>query len=363
MPATPSLALQGTSAAQLARAVSQLTLAEARKVVSAVHRGLSLDGPVVGVRRASLETIRRVGYVPSLEVHAERASLVDPFVKFALRTHDGHLIETVRIPLEHQGRYSACVSSQVGCALACRFCATGRMGLVRNLETWEIVEQVRVVRRSLPVSGGARPGGRAGARVHGVVFQGMGEPLSNLERVLEAVATFCDPSAMAIDARAITVCTAGLPGGIRRLAREAPRVRLAISIAGGRRDVRRSLMPIEASHPLDEVIDAAVEHARVTRLAPMWAVTLLAGVNDGADDARALAELASSFAARAGVKPRISIIPYNAIDPVDDPFSRTTDAVQSEFRSVLSANGHGSHRRYSGGADVDAACGQLAGRA
>jgi 23S rRNA (adenine2503-C2)-methyltransferase len=352
------LALQGTSAAQLAQVVDGLTLAEARKVVSAVHRGRSLGEPVVGVRRTSLETIRRVGHVPSLEVHAERASAVDPFVKFALRTHDDHLLETVRIPLERAGRFSACVSSQVGCALACRFCATGRMGLVRNLETWEIVEQVRVVRRSL-VSDPRTQGGR----VHGVVFQGMGEPLSNLDRVLEAVATFCDPSALAIDARAITVCTAGLPTGIRRLAREAPRVRLAISIAGGRREVRRSLMPIEASHPLDEVIDAAVEHARVTGLAPLWAMTLLAGVNDAPEDALALAELATSFAARAGVRPRISIIPYNAIDAVDDPFRRTADAKEIAYRAVLAERGHPSHKRYSGGADVDAACGQLAGRA
>jgi 23S rRNA (adenine2503-C2)-methyltransferase len=345
------LALQATSAAALARAVSQLTLAEARKIVSAVHRGIPLDRPLAGVRRSSLEAIRSVGSVPSLEIHAERASRVDPFVRFALRTADGHLVEAVRIPLEREGRFSACVSSQVGCALGCRFCATGRMGLVRNLEAWEIVEQVRIVRRSLAGKG----------RVHGVVFQGMGEPLSNLDRVLEAVATFSDPSALAIDARAITVSTAGLPTGIRRLAREAPNVRLAISI-GRVREGRRSLMPIDEAHPLAEVIDAAVEHARATGLAPMWAVTLLAGVNDEPDDARALGELATAFAARAGVRPRISVIPYNAIDEVDDPYARSSDAREAAFRAALSAHGHASHKRYSGGADVDAACGQLAGR-
>jgi 23S rRNA (adenine2503-C2)-methyltransferase len=225
------------------------------------------------------------------------------------------------------------------------------MGLVRNLEAWEIVEQVRIVRRSLQGKG----------RVHGVVFQGMGEPLSNLDRVLEAAATFSDPSALAIDARAITVSTAGLPSGIRRLAREAPKVRLAISI-GRVRQGRRSLMPIDEAHPLAEVIDAAVDHARATGLAPMWAVTLLGGVNDEPDDARALAELAVAFAARAGVRPRISVIPYNPIDEADDPFVRSSDAREVAFRAALSALGHPSHKRYSGGADVDAACGQLAGR-
>src|SRR6185503_8943616 len=101
-----------------------------------------------------------------------------PFVKYVLGLGDDTVVETVRIPLERPGRYTVCVSSQVGCALACAFCATGRLGLTRNLEAWEIVEQVRVVRRRLP----------AAARVHGVVFQGMGEPLANLDRVLEAIA-------------------------------------------------------------------------------------------------------------------------------------------------------------------------------
>jgi 23S rRNA (adenine2503-C2)-methyltransferase len=347
----PVLALQGTSAASLAQRVCGLTLAEARKVVSAVHRGLSLDRPLAGVRRSSLEAVRRTGHVPRLELVAECASRVDPFVKFALRTHDGHLVEAVKIPLERAGRFSACVSSQVGCALACAFCATGRLGLMRNLEAWEIVEQVRIVRSTLG----------AGARVHGVVFQGMGEPMSNLDRVLEAIATLCDPSALAIDARAITVCTAGLPSGIRRLAREAPRVRLAISIGGARRGVRRSLMPIEAAHGLDEVMDAAAFHAETTGLAPMWAVTLLSGVNDSDADALALAAMASAFTARAGVRPRISVIPYNAIE--GNPFARTGDAREAAFRAVLGAGGHPSHKRYSGGADVNAACGQLAGRA
>jgi 23S rRNA (adenine2503-C2)-methyltransferase len=197
--------------------------------------------------------------------------------------------------------------------------------------------------------------------VHGVVFQGMGEPLANVERVIEAIRVLCDPSAMAIDARAMTVCTSGLPTGIRRLARELPKVRLGLSIASARPEVRRSLMPIDAAHPLDEVLDAAEEHARVTGLAPMWALTPLSGVNDTDDDARALAERARRFEARTGVRPRVSVVPYNAIDVEGaDPFAR------GDFgRFVASLAGHGvrAHLRYSGGSDVAAACGQLAGRA
>ena len=183
-------------------------------------------------------------------------SAIDPFVKLALGTHDGHVIEAVRIPLERAGRFSACVSSQAGCALACAFCATGRLGLARNLESWEIVEQVRL--RARHAAGGP------GQRIHGVVFQGMGEPLSNADRVLEAIRRDVDPCALAIDMRAMTVCTSGLPTGIRRLAREVPRVRLGLSICSARPDVRRRLMPIDAAIPLEEVIDAVEEHARTT---------------------------------------------------------------------------------------------------
>ena len=302
-----------------------------------------------------MDALRGVA-VQSLAVRAEKRSAIDPFVKYALDVGEGETIETVRIPLHDPRRFSVCVSSQVGCALACAFCATGRMGLRRNLETWEIVEQVRVVRRGL-----GSPDKRT--RVHGVVFQGMGEPLANLDRVLAAIRVMSDPSALAIDARAITVCTAGIPSGIRRLAREAPKVRLGLSIGSARGEVRRSLMPIERANPLEDVLDAAVEHAQVTGLAPMWAVTPLAGVNDTEADGRAIAELALRFAERAGVRPRISVIPYNAIDDGgSDPFTRADSAREDAFRAAMRGAGLGSHKRYSGGGDVNAACGQLAAK-
>ncbi|OJY29527.1 MAG: hypothetical protein BGO98_47620 [Myxococcales bacterium 68-20] len=357
------MALQGLTPAALVRAVPELLLEEARRVVAQVHRDEDPRTPSSGIRRTSREAVTRAGWVPQLEVKETRASRVDPFVKYALTTADGHVVETVRIPLERQGRFSVCVSSQVGCALGCSFCATGRLGLLRNLETWEIVEQVRIVRRGLE-GGGLRS---APERVHGVVFQGMGEPMANLDRVLAAIEVMSDPSALAIDARAITVCTSGLPSGIRRLAREAPKVRLGMSIGSALVSTRRSLMPIERSHSLEEVVAAACEHATLTGLAPMWAVTLLAGVNDGVEHAHALADLVASFRDRTGRSPRLSVIPYNAIGPANDgagdPFARAADDREQAFRDALRERGVFSHRRYSGGADVDAACGQLAARA
>lgn len=347
--------LQGMTPEELGSAAG-VSIEDARRVIAQVHRDEDVSTPSSTIRRTAREAVLRLGAtVPSLSVVSEQKSAIDPFVKYALRTGDGHVIETVRIPLEQQGRFSVCVSSQVGCALACTFCATGRMGLSRNLETWEIVEQVRIVRRGLS--------GSSLGRVHGVVFQGMGEPLSNADRVLAAIRVLTNPSALAIDARNITVCTSGLPAGIRRLAAEAPRVRLGLSIASARRDVRRSLMPIDRAHALEDVLDAAAEHVAATGLAPMWALTLLAGVNDTLADAHALADLALAFAARTGRRPRLSIIPYNAIDADGtDPFLRAPDEIEAAFRDALRERGVFTHKRYSGGSDVAAACGQLAAR-
>jgi 23S rRNA (adenine2503-C2)-methyltransferase len=334
----------------LVRGCPAVTLAEARKIVSAVHKRGGVPARIDQVRRVAIEAIHADWGVPSLAIAAHERSALDPFQKLVFRAEDGALFEAVRIPLEKPGCFSVCVSSQVGCALACDFCATGRMGLRRNLEVWEIVEQVRAVRATLG----------EGERITGVVFQGMGEPMANLERVLAAIRVLTDPCAQSIDGRAITVCTAGLPSGIRRLAAEAPKVRLGLSIGSARPPARRSLMPIDRAHPFSEVLDAAVAHAQTTGYAPMWALTLLAGVNDGEEDAIALAAAAKDFAARAGVRPRISIIPYNASD--GDRHRRASDEAERRFRDVMASHGVPTHKRYSGGGDVGAACGQLVAR-
>jgi len=368
-------ALQAVTPAELAAALPEVSLAEARKVVAAVHRGEPVAASSA-VRRSAAQAVRAAGEVPGLEVVAETASAIDPFVKYLLAGPDGARFEAVRIPLEHPDRFTVCVSSQVGCALACAFCATGRLGLERNLAAWEIVEQVRIVRgrlaRGRVPARGPLPAGRfrsllrggpepiGSGRVHGVVFQGMGEPLANLDAVIQAVRVFSEPSAGAIDARAITVCTAGLPSGIRRLAAEVPRVRLALSVSSAIAAHRKAVMPIALRHDFEDVIAAVADHARATGSSPMWAVTLLAGINDGDGDARALADRAITFHAQTGVRPRISLLDYNAIGD-GDRFQRSPR--MPAFRDVLSAAGLPSHRRYSGGSDVAAACGQLANTA
>src|SRR5512143_3582716 len=184
------LALQAHTPRSLARALGGALLeAEARKIVAAVHRDEGIDAPIASVRREALEAVRRSCEVPVLSKASAQASSIDPFRKLVLTGADGRPFETVRIPLEKAGRFSVCVSSRIGCALACAFCATGRMGLWRNLEVWEIVEQVREVRRTL----------EPGQRISGVVFQGMGEPLANLDRVIAAIGVLTDPCAQPVD--------------------------------------------------------------------------------------------------------------------------------------------------------------------
>jgi 23S rRNA (adenine2503-C2)-methyltransferase len=352
-PPPATLCLQAVTSDSLQQAIPGIAIEEARKIVSAVHRCNCLPKSVRAVRRTSLETVRAQGIIPAVEIRAIWKSKTDPFVKYGFEMPDGVIVETVLIPLEREGRFSVCVSSQAGCGLACTFCATGGIGLRRNLETWEIVEQVRMVSHGLDKV--------RRQRVHGIVFQGMGEPLANLENVVQAIRVLCDPSALAIDGRTITVCTVGVPGGIRRLARETPKVRLALSIGSARSEVRQSLMPIDRVHPLEAVLEAAADHARFTGLAPMWAVTLLAGVNDSSRDAHALAGAALSFTKKAGMKPQISIIPYNSVDPSGmEPYGRSDDETEAAFRKILREEGFASRKRYSGGADVRAACGQLA---
>ncbi len=158
------LALQALTPHALAASVPAVTLAEARKLIAQVHRGEPIAATSAVSRRAA-DAVRAACELPALRVVSEVASAIDPFVKYLVEAGDGARFEAVRIPLEVAGRFSACVSSQVGCALGCTFCATGRLGLARNLESWEIVEQVRVIRSRLG------PRGSAFGRVHGVVFQ------------------------------------------------------------------------------------------------------------------------------------------------------------------------------------------------
>ena len=342
----PTDRLQGETPERLAaRFGAALTLPEARRIIAHVVQrgGDSLLG-VQQLRTTARKVVEAELPVGQVTVVERRASQEDPFVKFAVALPDGAVVETVRIPLERAGRYVVCVSSQVGCAMGCAFCATGMMGLSRNLEAWEIVEQVRLVANELRASGEGR--------VHGVVFQGMGEPLHNLDNVLQAIEMISNPCGLAVDARNVTVCTVGIVPGIERLASMRTRIRLGISITSAQTALRRSLVPMEGRYPIAEVVAAAKRfHERSGRLV-MFAYALMGGVNTTDAEADALAELLKEMPAR------LSLIDWNPVAGL--PYRPPTPEERDRFHDRLAGMGVPVIRRYSGGKDIGAACGQLA---
>jgi 23S rRNA (adenine2503-C2)-methyltransferase len=326
-----------------------LTLDEARRIIAhVVQRGSDVGVGVRNVRATVREGVfARVG-VGKLQLVDRKASSIDPFVKYVFACEDGALIEAVRIPLHKTGRFSVCVSSQVGCALGCRFCATATMGLQRHLAAWEIVEQVRYIAREIREE-------KLG-RVHGVVFQGMGEPLHNVDNVLDALEVLTHPCGVAVDGRAVTICTAGIVPGIREMAKRKIRARLAISVTTARSEVRRSLMPIEKAYPLPMVLDAAREFYKQNGRLVMLSFALLSGVNTSEEDARALAEAIGVGTDRA-LPVRLSLIEHNAFEGTS--YARPSAVEFAAFVNALAKLGVPVVRRYSGGGDVGAACGQL----
>lgn len=316
---------------------------DARRILSHVitfgRAGFPEVRPVAGRVAAAVEAgTRRT----ALEVVDRAVNPADGFVKYLLRSPDGALSEAVRIPLARPGAFTVCLSSQVGCAMGCAFCATGRLGRRRDLEAWEMVAAFCLVRDDAP------------GTVTGAVFMGQGEPLANYDAVLKAAAVLADPCGGRIKAEAVSISTVGLAPAIRRFAREGHRFRLITSLTSAIQQRRDELLPACTRWPLDELAGALreLQQATGTRITVAWVV--LGGVNTGADEVDALADLLR------GVSFRLNLIDVN--DPRPDGFRRPTDAEERLFRDRLRTLGVPVVRRYSGGAASHAACGMLASR-
>jgi len=334
----------------------------ARKVFAQVHArwATSLDD----LEQLSAEvrrTLAREARFPDIEI-VERRRADDGFVKYLFRLPDGAEIEAVRIPLpdpeaaralkeqrrrgEATGlvalptaKYTVCVSSQVGCALGCAFCATGGLGFTRNLATWEILAQVQAIARE------------ADHPIRGILFLGMGEPLLNYDSVMSAARVFCHPAGLAIAADTISISTAGVVPAIRRFTAEKERFRLIVSLAAPTRELRLPLMPIEARWPLDEVAKAVRDYAAVSKARVTLAYVAVSGVNMSRQSAQ---DLASLFA---GVRVKVNLI---SVNDSSGRFQPPSEAEVREFRDELSQFSIPLVRRYAGGLDIGAACGTLA---
>jgi len=254
----------------------------------------------------------------------------------------GGRIESVLIP--EPARTTFCISSQVGCALDCAFCLTAKLGFGRHLSAGEIVSQVLAMLR----------GPEARGRPVNIVFMGMGEPLHNYDEALRAFRLLSDPKGVGIPARRITLSTAGLVPGIRRLAAEKPRPRLAISLNASEDATRSRIMPINRKHPIAELLGAASELPLGPRERVTFEYVMLDGINASPGDARRLGTLFG----RHRVKAKLNLIPFNPGDGL--PFRSPPREAIRAFRDIILSAGYPCSIRKNRGRDISAACGQLA---
>ncbi|MFL5679617.1 MAG: 23S rRNA (adenine(2503)-C(2))-methyltransferase RlmN [Chloroflexota bacterium] len=320
----------------------------ARQVADALWRGGATAAADVATLPASLREALdaefRFDTLTSTEVRPSDGGLTE---KALHRLSDGALIESVLMHYPARSgqreRHTLCISSQAGCAVGCPFCATGELGFTRDLETAEIVDQVRNAARRLALDG---------RRLTNVVFMGMGEPLLNLDNVLAAVQALADPARFGLGARHVTVSTSGVVPGIRRLTALGPQFTLAVSLHAARDSLRDALVPLNRRWPVAEVVDAARDHARATGRRITYEVTMISGINDTPQDAEALATLL------AGDHAHVNLIPMNPV--AHTPWQASPIEVIERFASRLRASGISTTIRRNRGQDIGAACGQLA---
>lgn len=287
--------------------------------------------------RTQLEYGTRLNAVETVQTE----DATDGTRKFLFRLTDGQPIESVLIP--EPPRLTACLSSQVGCALGCRFCLTGTMGFKRNLSTAEIVDQLVHMQQAVGPD----------RRITNIVFMGMGEPLANEEALLRALRILMEPAGFGFSHRRVTVSTVGLVPQMARLGRESP-VNLAVSLHAADDETRSRLMPINRKYPLAALMDACRAYPMPSRKRITFEYILLKEVNDRAEDARRLVRLLSS------VRCKVNLIPFNPHP--DLPFERPSEERVLAFQDILQQAHLTATIRQSRGADIRAACGQLAAR-
>ncbi len=271
----------------------------------------------------------------------------DGTIKFGVRLADGARIESVLIPGPR--RHTLCLSSQAGCAMGCRFCLTGRMGLIRNLAPSEIVGQVLMAMDHLLARGTRRSTPRE--LINNLVFMGMGEPLANLAHLKTALAILMEPKGLEFTERRITVSTCGLVPRIKELG-ETVRVNLAISLHAADDETRDQLMPVNRTYPLPELLAACRAYPLAPGKVILMEYILFQGVNDSEAAARRLAEQL------AGIPCRINLMPFNESEAM--PYRTPDQATIKAFQLILRQAGFTTLIRNSRGADISAACGQLA---
>jgi len=276
---------------------------------------------------------------------AREANSDDTTQKYLYRLHDGRYVESVLIPAnpalygEKSDRHTICVSSQVGCAYDCKFCASGLAGFTRNLTSAEIVEQILHTEKI------------SGEKVNNLVFMGMGEPLANLTNLLPAIEIINADWGIHIGARKMTISTSGLAPQIKKLAEQPQQIRLAISLHGATDEVRDQIMPVNKKYPLAKLTEALEFYQQRKKQKITFEFILIEGINDSLKQASELAKLARKL------HTKVNLIPYNTVEGL--PWKRPSVDRQEAFLSVLQKAGVTATLRREKGHDINAACGQL----
>lgn len=270
----------------------------------------------------------------------------DGTLKARYRLHDGHLIEAVLIPVVADNRFTVCVSTQVGCSLTCKFCATGRMGRIRNLDPAEIYDQVVAINRHSLLN--------FGLPLTNIVYMGMGEPLLTYNNVMESVALISSPEGLGMSPKRITVSTAGIAKMIKKLADDGVKFNLALSLHAADDVKRNEIMPINEHNNLEVLVEALDYFYKKTHNRITFEYIAFQNFNDTIEDAKNLVKICKRIPAR------INIIEYNPID--DAPFEKSAEDRLDKFAAYLANNNVSVTVRKSRGKDIDAACGQLANK-
>ena len=321
----------------------------AREIFAWLYRTGSHDfARLTGIKREFRDRLTDHACLNRLEV-AKKEQSQDGTIKYAFRLADGILIESVLIPGD--GRLTLCLSSQAGCAMGCRFCLTGAMGLKRNLLPAEIVGQVMAVLEDMQENGAGQTPARA--LINNLVFMGMGEPLANYDNLLNGLRILMDEQGLAFTERRVSISTCGLVPKIQALGNDI-KVNLAISLHGADDATRDQLMPVNRTWPLEELLAACRAFPLSKKKVILFEYILIQGVNDASRDARLLAEKLQ------GIPCRINLLPYNESPSL--PYKCPDEKTIEEFQEILEQAGYRALIRHSRGADIKAACGQLAGQ-
>ena len=283
--------------------------------------------------------LKEVAKVTDVKIKVKQVSS-DGTIKYLLEYPDGECVETVLMRFDNRANLTACVSSQVGCAVNCSFCATGKRGFIRNLDYKEIIEQVLTIQRD------------TGLKVTNIVFMGQGEPLLNLDNVLKAMKIFNED--FQVGARRLTVSTSGIIPQINKLAQLDMQSTLALSLHASNHDMRSKLMPIENKYPMDELHKALKNYTDKTGRRITIEYLLIKDLNDNAQSAQELAYYLKD------IKCNINLIPYNPTEKND--YQRPSNNSVMKFKYLMEHSGKKVTVRLERGADIDAACGQLRGK-